>query len=296
MRFTALLCALSAASLLPAQTIDTIGGMGSAPITANISKSSLFRVDSSQLLFTFEMYMSIPGPDTLTWFAYRNPQRNGNATLEWTLAMPVTGGGGPQWYSTGPMALPLVCNNYYLIGVAWSQSVTYYFNVVNAGAPVSFGTWERAMTITPPMPPTVSITGSDIAQYYQRLTTFPINGVGCVGTGCGTVPPRLVASTVPGLGTTVNLHITNGQPSALGVYAFTIGPTLATPVPLFGCQTWLNLGGGVITNGIVLDSSGFGTLPLAIPNNPLYAGTLLSLQAGTLSSVIALSNALDLSF
>jgi hypothetical protein len=294
MRPLALFAALYVASFVPAQTIDTVGGTNSQPITANTSKSSLYRVDSSRLLFTFEMYLSIPGPDTLTFFAYRHPQRDGNATLEWTLTMPVTGGGGPQWYSSGPIALPLICNNYYLLGVAWSSSVQYYYNIATSGAPVSFGAWIRARTMTPPLPPTTLITGSDVAQYYQRLTTLPLTGVGCVGTGCGSVPPRLVASALPALGTTVNLHITNATPSVLGVYAFTFGTTLPAPVPLFGCSAWLNLAGTVISNALVLDGTGFGTLPFPIPANPIYTGTQLSLQAGVLSNPISLTNALDL--
>src|SRR5439155_19084168 len=107
-------------------------------------------------------------------------------------------------------------------------------------------------------------------------------------------PPRLVASAAPLLGTTVNLHITNATPSVLGVYAFTFGTTLPSPVPLFGCSAWLNLAGTVISNALVLDATGFGTLPLPIPMNPIYSGTLLSLQAGVLSSPISLTNALDL--
>lgn len=290
------LFAASFAACLPAQFVETVGGMASQPVGGNFGKSSLYRVDSSRLLFNFEVHLNLAGPDNITFFAYRHPQRDGNATLEWTLTVPVTGGGGPQWYSSGPIALPLVCNNYYLLGASWSLPTTvYYYTVVASGSPVSFGAWIRARTHTLPLSATTPITGSDGAQYYQRITTLPLGSVGCVGTGCGSVPPRLVASATPTLGTTVNLHITNASPSGLGVYAFTFGPTLPSPVTLFGCPVWLNLGGGAVTNGTILDSLGFGTLPLSIPNNPSYTGMQLSLQSGVLSGPsINVSNAVDL--
>ena len=57
---------------------------------------------------------------------------------------------------------------------------------------------------------------------------------------------------------------------------------------------WLNFAGGAATNATILDSLGFGTLPLTIPNNPIYTGMQLSLQSGVLNGpAINVSNALD---
>src|SRR5688572_24400757 len=93
---------------LPAQIVETVGGTTTSPSGTNRGKGSLYRVDTSVFLIDFEMHLNVPSPDTLTFFLYRHHSRTGPATLEWTHQVQVTGGIGAAWYSTGPIAMPLV--------------------------------------------------------------------------------------------------------------------------------------------------------------------------------------------
>src|SRR5688572_293059 len=108
---------------LPAQVTETVGGTTSSPTLTNRAKASLFRVDTTVLLLELEQFLNVPGPETLTFFAYRHHSRTGASTLEWQHPVTVQGGIGPAWYSTGPIALPLIAGNHYVLGVAWAGSV-----------------------------------------------------------------------------------------------------------------------------------------------------------------------------
>jgi hypothetical protein len=118
-----------------------------APVRTATSKGNVFRVDSTVLLFEFEMYLNVPGPEVLTFFVHRHHSRTGTSALLFTTNVTVNGTGlGPMWYSSGPIALPLVAGNHYNLGVAWPGSLTYHYTVSATGTPVSFGAWMRATT------------------------------------------------------------------------------------------------------------------------------------------------------
>ena len=285
-------------SPLAAQTVDTLGGITTAPTGGNRGKASLFRVDSSVLLLQYEMYFNIPGIETLTWFIHRYHSRSGTFTLEWTTNVAVDGTGvGPAWYSTGPVAVPLIEGNHYVLGAYWPGSLTYYYSTGVTNTPVSFGSWQRALTITGSVPATIAVAaGVDVAVYRQQLTTVPLPAVNIVGTGCtsGALVPRLVASGMFSVGTTRSLDLVDAAPNALGVYAVALGPTSPVPVPLFGCSVWLNLGGSVITIAVITSAAGIANLSLSIPPDPSYYGMQLSAQAGVLAAAIDITAALDL--
>ena len=281
-----------ACSLLPAQTIETIGGLTSAPTGANRAKANLFQVDSSVLLLEFEMYLDVPSPETLTFFAYRHHSRAGVAPLTWTIPVAVTGGTGPGWYSTGPIAIPLVAGNWYAIGCSWNGSVTY--NYTTNGAALSFGSWQRAHTLTNPVPPTLNIpTGIDSARYYQRFTTVPAPGVVPVGTGCGpALPPRLVAAGFFAINDSQTLDLVDVSPNSIGLFALAAGNTLPVALPVFGCDIWIDVSAPV-TNATITDAAGYASMGLQIPNNPSLTGAQFSAQALVFGSTIEVSNAVD---
>ena len=290
--FSALVPALSA------QTVDTIGGATTAPLRTATSKASLFRVDTSVLLLDYEMYLNVPGVETLTFFVHRYHSRAGIYTLEWTANVTVNGTGvGPAFYSTGPIALPLVEGNHYQIGVGWPGSLSYHYITSATNSPVSFGAWQRAQTPGFPVPTSFSSpAGHDSAMYYQRLTTVPLPAVDIIGTGCaaGSLIPRLVASGVPTIGTTKSLDLVDAVANTLAVYSVALGHTTAVPTPLFGCDVWLDLLAPIATSAVITSATGIAGQSLSIPADPSFLGVLLSAQAGVLSAGIDMTNALDL--
>ena len=293
---TVLLALASSMLALPAQTIDTIGGTNSSPTRANSSKASLYAVDTSVLLFEFEMYLDVPGPENLTFFAYRHHSRSGTATLHWTHQVQVTGGGGPQWYSTGPIFLAMLAGNHYVLGVSWTGSVTYYYSTSSTGTPVSFGSWQRAHTISNPLPSTLNIpSGVDIAAYHQRLTTFTLPSVTNIGTGCNPAgtPPRLVATDEFKIGTTQRLELVSAPASVLSAFVITYGSTLPTPLTLYNCPVWLDLFRPSASLPVVTSTAGYAALPFTVPNDPGFSGIRFATQAAVLDTSITMTNAIN---
>jgi hypothetical protein len=296
------LFATVAFSLLPltalsAQVVvDTVGGTASAPTGANRAKASLYQVDTSVVLIDFAVWLDVPGPDTLTFFAYRHHSRVGTSTLEWTLPVAVTGGTGPGWYSTGPIALNLVAGNHYALGVSWVNNLTYYYSTAAVGSPVSFGNWQRAHTINSAVvPPTLSLpAGSDVAQYRQQLTSIPVPSVVRVGTGCGSTAllPRLVADEFFVTNTTTNLELVDAAANAIGLFGLAPGATSPVPLPLFGCSIWLDVTQPIVTVASVTSATGYAALPIAVPANPLLSGQTFSAQGLVFSAApTAVTNA-----
>lgn len=287
---------LTAASLT-AQTIDTIGGTTTATTRAASSKASLFRVDQTVLLLDYEMFLDVPGAESLTFFLHRYHSRAGTYVQEWSTTVAVNGTGvGPAWYSTGPIALTLVEGNYYQIGVGWPGTLTYHYVTSATNAPVSFGAWQRAQTPGFPVPATWPIpAGHDSAQYFQRLTTLTSNAVENVGAGCSstTLVPKLVASGQFSLGSNQRFELFDALPSSLAVFALGVGPTVTTPTPLFGCTIWLDLLRPVSSAIAFTSTTGEASLPFPIPPNPVFVGTHLSVQAAVVGNAIDITNAVD---
>jgi len=295
-RFALPVLALLAAPLT-AQTIDTVGGTGSAPSRANIAKANLFQVDSTVLLTEIEMYLDVPTNDTITWFVYRHHSRDGDAAQLFTIPSTVTGGTGPGWYSSGFISVPMVCGNHYLIGAAWTSTVTYHYSIASPGDPVSFGNWQRARTPTVPLAPTISITGNDAAQYYQRLTTIGLNSVACgpvANCSGATLAPRLVADNAPLIGQNFGLDIVGVQPNSLVLCALADGPPLGAPQPLLGCSVYLDLNAAVFTLTAFADGTGLASIPLSVPNNSALVGLQQAVQAAGVGSTIDMTNVLGL--
>lgn len=279
MHRTLLAFTLTAVAALPAQIIDTLGST-QLPATTGSAKVNLLDVTTSRWLTEMEWYLDIPaGTNTLTWFVYRHHSRDGLATLEWTQSLTVTGGGGPGWYSSGPLLLQLAAGNHYGLGLSYSGPLTYYFDIAQPGAALSFGTWQRGMTPPVPLPTQINFTGSDAARYFQRLTTLPTSAIVPIGSPCGGgAGPRLVADGFFVLGTSQTMELVAATPTALSLFALAANPAVPQPLPVLGCTLWLNLG-AYATVPVVTDAAGYANLNLAVPNNPLLSGQGWAWQA-----------------
>jgi hypothetical protein len=244
-------------------------------------------------LIEFEFHLDVPGPETLTFFSHRHHSRAGNATLEWLHPVTVAGGTGPGWYSTGPIALPLIAGNHYTLGVSWAGNVTYYYTTGPTNTPVSFGSWQRAHTTTNPPPTTLALpAGVDVAQYYQRLTTVATPIVVNTGTSCTTamLEPRLVASGPFAVNTTESLELVDAAATSIALFALANGPALPAPLPLFGCDLWLDLAGGFATFAAITDGTGYGNLDITVPNSPGLFGVQFSSQCLVFGPAIDVTN------
>ena len=121
------------AASLPAQgTVDTLGGTSSAPSRAALAKANVIEVTKTVMLLKHEWYLSITGAESLTFFRYRHHSQKGAYVKDWTKTVKVTGTGA-GWYSPGPIALPMVAGNHYLMGVSWGGTVTYHYKIGTSG-------------------------------------------------------------------------------------------------------------------------------------------------------------------
>ncbi len=286
-----------AAPLLP-QTTTTIGGTSSAPTRTGLGKGNGISIKSSVLLLSFDMYLNVPGQETLQFFMYHHHSTNGTFKLMKTWKVPVNGKGkGATWYSSGVIAQPLLCGNSYILGVAWTGSLTYHYNVATCGQQIALGAWLTGRTArnTNPLPANMVSTGCDRAQYYQRFKTLPFTNVACVGTSCSpsTNAPRLLASTPPKVGTTLTIELVGGAASKPATLLISPARALATPVQISGCPVWLDLRLPVLAFGLPLSSAGEVKLQIPIPANSAK-GVRVALQAAVLSSTLDITNALDL--
>ena len=289
---TATLLLLLAAPLAAQSSIDTLGGTTTPSTRAALAKANIFRVDKSVMLMNNEWYLDIPGSETLTFFLYRHHSQNGSYTLDWTKVVPVNGT-GQAWYSPGPIPIPLIGGNHYALGVSWAGTLTYYYKSSSTGTPVSFGSWYSARTPTG-LPLTLSITGVDSAQYYHRLTTFPLGSVASIGTPCtSATSPRLVLGALPSTGGRIKLDLVEAAASTPALYLLAPGPAMPTPLTVFGCSLWLNPLGGLFTFGVLLDASGAGNLTLPVPGDPWLSGLILSWQGIVIGPTTLLTNAVQ---
>ena len=272
---TALAFVLSA-GLASAQTTEIVGGLGRVA-TSGKAKGNIFQVDKSTLLLRQEWWLDFKHKDTLTFFGYRYHSRHGIYVREWAQNWTVTGT-GPGWYSSR-IPRRLIAGSHYMIGVAWTGTVKYWFNVVRTTPPVSFGLWYSGRTPTG-LPSTVRVAFKDGAQYYQRLTSSTLTSVVPKGAPCqSSTAPRIVASQFAFPGGRFAMDLVEAGPNSPGVFVLVPGKTLARPIPLFGCSLWLNPANGVLL-AAATRTGGAGTAKFAlpIPNDQGLRGVVASWQ------------------
>src|SRR5262245_37912058 len=264
---------------LPAQVHEYIGGTTTSAGGTDRGIGSLFRVDTSVLLTEFAMVLNVPAIDTVTFFLYRHNSRTGDATLEWTQQLWTTGFGSQAWYSPGPIAIPLVAGNYYVLGARWTTNTQFYYTTVPQ-PPLSFGAWQRGHTFLGALPPTISLTGSDNTCYYQHISTTPMSAVVNTGAGCSpTAPlPRLVADDFFRVQWMTTLELVAVQPTSSALFGVANNGALPVPIPLFGCHLWLDVTGPVFTFAGLTSATGYANLAIVVPYNTALSGQTFTVQ------------------
>lgn len=164
---------------------------------------------------------------------------------------------------------------------------------------MSFGSWQRAHTLTGSLPTTLTLpAGIDSAVYYQRITTVPVPAVVNTGTSCSATAllPRLVASDFFRTNATTALELVDSLPSAITLFGFAGGPAVGTPLPLFNCNLWLDLSTPPVTLAALASATGYSALPLPVPNDPLLVGSTYTAQGLVFgASTVDVTNAVSFS-
>ncbi|HET6456128.1 MAG TPA: hypothetical protein VFI02_17110 [Armatimonadota bacterium] len=139
-----------------------------------VARGNLYLCSTDVALTSIDMYLNIPTSTELRFFVYEAPNYDSSYTKihETTIANSGTGQG---WYSSGPIATPMVAGKYYIIGAAWQGNVTYYDRYTSGdSSKTAFGTCYSGTTLTGYPPPAIldrySHSGTN-TQYYERLTT-----------------------------------------------------------------------------------------------------------------------------
>jgi hypothetical protein len=125
--------------------------------------------------------------------------------------------------------------------------------------------------------PTASLDPDPLYVGVLSPMVTPAASINSYGANCGgAFAPALTVSSAT-IGTTSNITVTGGQPSAWGALFF--GPFFgAQPLPGVGCNFYLYNPGSTyvlfLTNGV-----GSATLPVFLPNDPLLNAFPIDLQA-----------------
>jgi hypothetical protein len=163
---------IAAAGETAAQIIDIVGDTSLSAIGASRAKANVYRVDTSTKLRELEVRLDFSGVQQLTYTVHKSAAEFGTFTQIYANAVP-TIGAGQDYYSSGPINVPLQAGSYYMLGVSWPGTLEYYFDSGPQQA-TSFGAHVHAYaTGAHPLGSSVSTTTDDEAIYNQRLTTIP---------------------------------------------------------------------------------------------------------------------------
>lgn len=150
--------------------IDIVGGtQDSARPNPWDAKGNAFRVDSAVTLLEQEFYLNFTGTGTFNYYVYESVTEFGSYSQIQMNSVTHTSV-GEDWYSSGPVNVPLTLGDYYIIAISSSGDFTYFFNSGGSQA-VSFGSQVHGFaTGFHPLGATITSSSNDGAIYYQRLT------------------------------------------------------------------------------------------------------------------------------
>lgn len=275
------------ASMSSAQTQDVVGSTTNRSQRGGIAKGNSFRIDTTVILDSFDMWLDFTGPQAVDYYVYRCPSEAGTYVqlLQTTVQL---AGTGPGWYSSGSLQFPLICGGHYVLAISFPGTLAYYYGVGNSQA-VSFGehTFAHA-TGTHPLPASFTTASNDQAIYHMRTWTVLPGAtdpdVSCIGVSCATSTssaPELGVAQLPRLGSNgFELLLSGSTPALLGVAMVTPG-LLPFGVPIAGpCELYVDPTLSFILIGpLNLNASGAANFAAPIPQDPSLRGARLGAQS-----------------
>ncbi|MFZ0389359.1 MAG: choice-of-anchor D domain-containing protein, partial [Calditrichia bacterium] len=153
---------------------EIFGSTSSSFSGGSRDRGNIFYVTSETTLLEHKLFLDIPASTPIYFFVYEGMAATGsyNKVNEVYFA---SSGTGQQFYSSGPIAVPLESGHYYYIGASWDLSATYYRGSETVPIPTSFG---ELVTGIPgniaggfPPGPTASHTYDNFSPYYCSITT-----------------------------------------------------------------------------------------------------------------------------
>lgn len=156
-----------------AGVIDVVGGMANVGDDTFRARGNVFRVDTGTVLLEHEFLLTFIGTKPIDYYVFQSPVEFG--TYEQIHRTTVSQNGvGTAWYSSGPMDVELVADNYYIIAISASGDEFAYFYETDISEPVSFGAQVHGFTLAVhPLDVTTTSTSDEQVIYHQRLTTIP---------------------------------------------------------------------------------------------------------------------------
>ena len=149
--------------------VDEIGSTASSGSGARM-RGNYYRVDTSTTLTRIEHYLSISTPGMLVFYVYEAQNLSGPYALIMEDTVPESGT-GQGYYASNPLSVALQAGRYYIIGAAWPDAHTYYWNESHPDA-TAFGASLRGFAYAYQYPlPDPPPTPTNSFAYMQRLTT-----------------------------------------------------------------------------------------------------------------------------
>jgi len=168
---------------------DTIGNTN-VPFVDTTAYFNGFLVTSGTTLTQIEVYLDIPTSRSIEFVVYRGGPSftdSYNRIHSSTLA---DSGTGENFYSSGPVSVPLEAGIHYMIGAVWSGSVTeYYDEIHDSPAFAAHAGWGSCSVF--PSPAVLPNSSDDAYTFYHRYTTAPAAyaSQGSVVSTAITLPP-----------------------------------------------------------------------------------------------------------
>ena len=157
-------------SWLASASVDVVGGTAHGESDPARAKGNSYRIDTSATLNEAEFWLTFSDTQTLTFYVFEGADEFGTYSEVYRSSRGVSGT-GTDWYSTGPISVPLTAGQHYIVAVSWSGTLIYYYNIGDSQA-TSFGAFTHGYaTGTDPLPGSFDSTENDQAVYHQRLTT-----------------------------------------------------------------------------------------------------------------------------
>jgi hypothetical protein len=227
---------------------DQFGSTANSTNAGQGYRGNVYQMDSNVSLTLIDQRLNITASTTLEFFVYENTAATGVFTK--VFSTQTASGTGNQFFSSGPIDVPLQAGNFYLIGCGWSSAVVTFDDAGGTGLPaaVSFGqVTSRAGGVVFPPPATSNVGGTGSQVTSMAVETSTPATAQLLSATAGSVPPLgsvlvdIQANASAALGMVAgSLQITHNAAGSPGSVPITIdvnngavdSPVLGPPVPL----------------------------------------------------------------